>query len=93
MGKLPNYTNRIAKFEENDGDGGVKFVSSVVRDAPMLSSADIGHDLRLARGSLIVQLPSLQPTQWRVQCADAASELSGLSLKTQQKPSSCGNLL
>lgn len=65
MGKLPSYTNRIAKFEENDG--GMKFVSSVVNDAPMLSSADIGHDLRLARGSLVVQLPSLQPTQWRVQ--------------------------
>lgn len=64
MGKLPNYTNRIAKSEENDG--GMKFVSSVVRDAPLLSSADIGHDLRLAHGSLLVQLPSLQPTQWRV---------------------------
>lgn len=41
----------------------MKFASSVVKDAPMLSSADIGHGLKLARGLLIVQLPSLQPTQ------------------------------
>lgn len=77
MGKLPNDSNRIAKFEGNDG--GMKFASSVVKDAPMLSSADVGHGLKLARGSLIVQLPSLQPTQGEGGCStDAASKLSGL---------------
>lgn len=94
MGKLPNDTNWIAKFEGNDG--GMKFTSSVVKDAPMLSSADIGHGLKLARGLLIVQLPSLQPTQGggvqHRRCLQALGTPM-LSLKTQQQPSSCGNPL